>query len=112
LNVSTQTEYGLTKMLINQDTVKTRVKIRNPIGYAHQRTSPLSKIEPLIVQWCLLSANTGNPMTRESIIPLANEIINDTAYSEPMSEFKKKRKIANRNMVETSWYQCFLNLCF
>jgi septum formation topological specificity factor MinE len=104
LIASAEVEYGLTKMTINRDIVKTRVEIKNPTGYAHQRTSPLSEIELLIVQWCLLSANTGNPLTRESITALANEIIDDTAYSERLSEFKKRRIIANENTVGASWY--------
>jgi hypothetical protein len=92
-------------MSISQDTVKTRVKIRNPTGYAHQRVSPLHESEPLIVQWCL--PNTGNPLTGESIIALANNTIDDTVHSERLSDFKRKRNIKNENTVGNSWYRSF-----
>jgi hypothetical protein len=95
------------KISINRETVKTRIKMKNLNGFAHQRTSPLSKVEPLIVQWCIELANMGNPLTRDSIIEPANEGIDNTIHSQRLNELKTKTKINSQNNVAICWYRGF-----
>jgi hypothetical protein len=60
---ATEHKYGLTNGLINNETVKTRVKMRKPSAFSHQKVSPVAEIEPILVQWCLLLAKMGRPLT-------------------------------------------------
>jgi Tc5 transposase DNA-binding domain len=85
------------------------VKRNNLIAFSHQKSSPVAEIEPVLVEWCLMLANMGNPLTRETMIKLANEIIDGTVHSHCLSEYKTKRKINNETCVGTQWYQGFIN---
>jgi hypothetical protein len=49
----------------------------------------------------------GNPLTRDSIIELANEIIDNTIHSLRLNEFKTKRKINNEKNVRIGCYWGF-----
>jgi hypothetical protein len=68
------------------------VKHNNPSAHAKQSTSPISEIEPLLLQLILLLVEPGNPLTNDVITELANEILEDTSLSKKMCEIKIKRK--------------------
>jgi hypothetical protein len=94
-------EYELIKSSINLGTVKSSIIYLNRTGFAPQRISPFIEIEPLIVQWIVLLAEMGHPLTKFGIIELVNDVIENTCYSHQLSEFKQKRQIlTNKELRE------------
>jgi hypothetical protein len=91
LIIKTENEFGLTECSIKSGTVKSRIMSLNATGFAPQRISPVANIEPLILQWVILLADMGQPLTKTGIIALANEVIDDTIHSRCLSVFKQKR---------------------
>jgi hypothetical protein len=82
-----------TKSSINVKTVLNCIKRGNPTAVAPQRLSPISEVEPFLLQWILLLAEMGNALTKKGIIELANDIIKGTRHAKKPSEFKKRQKI-------------------
>jgi hypothetical protein len=109
LNTSIPHKFGLTNLDINLETVKTRIKSTNASGIAMQRSSPLLEIEPIFLDWVLLLAEVGNPLTKGGIIKLPNENISDTVHSIRLSYFKTRKKIENEKTVGAGWYKGFIN---
>jgi hypothetical protein len=105
---TTEEDYGLTSNSINRLTVKIRVSMNNASGFAPQRTSPISEIEPVLLKLCIMVTDMGNPLTRDGIIDLANETIEGTAHSERLSAFKNQRKLKNEKFVGARWYRGFI----
>jgi Tc5 transposase DNA-binding domain len=61
----------------------------------------------LLLQWVLLLAEMGIPITKTGMIELANEMITDTLHSKKLSKFNMKRNIKNEDNVGESWYKGF-----
>jgi hypothetical protein len=70
----------------------------NPSGFSPQRISPLAKVEPLISQWFIKLAEMGQPLTKNGIISLANEIIDSTYHSDCLLKIKKRETSTVRHM--------------
>ena len=86
-------EFGLELGSLKLKTIQARVERNNLTGIAHQRTSPLSSVEPIIVDYCLRLANMGASLSREQIICLADSIIAGTKIQQSLINFKKKEPI-------------------
>ena len=103
---------------IKLDTIKSRMRRNNTSGYAHQRTSPLAGIEPLIVDYCQRLSEIGAPLTRDQVIHLAYSAIQGTIHYDKLVAFKKKRHLPvpdsddedvdEESVIGVSWYYAFL----
>jgi hypothetical protein len=63
---SAVSEFELPEGCIKPSSIISRVKGSNPTGVAHQKVSPLEKIELLMVEWCLQMAMIGMALTNET----------------------------------------------
>ena len=85
----TEADFELAPGSLKLKTIEARVGRNNLTGIAHQRTSPLSTIEPIIVEYCLRLANMGAPLSGDQVICLADSLISGTKIQESLIEFKK-----------------------
>ena len=111
----TEIEFGLVSGTIRKSTIKQRVERNNLTGVAHQRLSPLSEVEPIIVDYCIRLANMGAPLFWDQIVSLANSIIAGTQFKDALIKFKSKRNLLNTccvssesNLVGIAWYRGFI----
>jgi hypothetical protein len=76
---NTEIEYGLEAGSIKPATIRSRLFCENIDG-VHKRQQPILKnFEPLIVQWCKM-APIGMLLSRENVIELVNNMIEDTEF--------------------------------
>jgi hypothetical protein len=73
-------ENGLLKNTVSIETVKSRVKRNNLNGSTYQKTSPMEDVETVLVQYCKRLAMIGDPLKKDDVISLANEIIAGTPH--------------------------------
>jgi phosphate starvation-inducible protein PhoH len=66
---------GLEVNSISFETVRSRVKRGNILGYNPQQLSPMHDIEPLIFEFCVRLAKMGKPLTKTTVIELANSLV-------------------------------------
>jgi hypothetical protein len=53
----------------------------------------------------------GKPLTKTTIIELANDIVADTEYASKIIEYKKMRKLKDSSALGAAWYRGFMH-CF
>jgi hypothetical protein len=101
---------GLKEGSINPKTVMTRVRTNNLTGYTKQHVSPLDKIEPLLVQWCVMLSQIGESLTKQKVINLAKDMIQNTEHAIYLNDYKKKRRldICDNNAPGEGWYRGFM----
>ena len=87
----TEEEFELPCGSLRFATIKKRVERNNLTGFAHQKTSPLHSIEPLIVDYCIRLANMGAPLLGEQVMSLADSLIIGTEVREKFLTYKAKR---------------------
>jgi hypothetical protein len=103
-------EFGLFPNTVSIETVKSRVKRNNVTGSTYQKTSPMLSVEPIIVH-CKKLAIIGDPLKKEHIIALANDIIRGTSHELKVVEWKKKMNLwkdESDNNVSAKWYSAFM----
>jgi hypothetical protein len=96
---------------VKYETVRSRVKAKNPTGFCAQKLSPLHQVEPLICDMLIELARIGEAQTKPEIIELANELIRKTEHAEAYIEFCEKRQITKdweQTIVGDRWYQNFM----
>jgi hypothetical protein len=100
---------GLHNGCIESSRVISLLKRNNVSSIAHQKVSPLIKLEPLLVSWCLKMAQIGMALSKPSVIELAKDLILDTELEAILIEYKKKRKLQTTNgkqkIIRSSWYK-------
>ena len=74
-------------------------------------------VEPIIVDYCILLANMGAPLSREQVILLADSSIYGAEHRQKLIDFKSKRHLVKRDSVSndsassiigSSWYAGFM----
>lgn len=99
---------GLSINSISIETVRSRVKRGNPDGGNENQLSPIRDMEPIICDFCIRLGKMGCPLTKTTIIELANDLIMDTEYTERIAECKKLRKLKGLTKLGNAWYRGFL----
>jgi hypothetical protein len=91
-------------------TIQSCVTTGNIDGVAHQKTSPLLEVEPLLVQYCQRLAQMGSPITKDQVITIANSLVQDTIHQQRLLEFKQKRglKTEKVSLAGVRWYRGFI----
>jgi hypothetical protein len=102
---------GLSINSISIETVQSRVKRGNPDGGNENQLSPTRELEPIICDFCIHLGKMGRPLTKTTIIELANDLIMDTEYTERVAECKKLRRLKALTNLRNAWYCGFL-LCY
>jgi hypothetical protein len=111
-------ELELSPGSLKREKVKTRTKQNNPTGKSRHGTTPLEDMEELLVQWIIRLALMNEPLNREGIMSLADDIIRGTPYEEYLCPFIAERghKMKNSSIVLKQrdgivwygWYRAFL----
>lgn len=84
---------------INIKTIRNRILRKNLSGFQPQSQSPLHEIEPIIVQYCLKLARIKQPLTRDTVIRLAQSLIENTVYSERLRIFNEKNHSNTEDII-------------
>jgi hypothetical protein len=71
---------GLPENTIKIETIRSRVKRKNLKAFNPSQQSPIKDIEPIICQFRFQLRKMGRPLTKTTIIELANDLISDTDY--------------------------------
>ena len=99
---------GLEVNSISFETVRSRVRRGNILGYNPQQSSPMHDIEPLIFEFCVRLAKMGKPLTKTTVIELANSLVSGTEYESKISDCKNLRKLNQSQKLGSAWYKGFL----
>jgi len=89
--------------------VRSRVKRGNLTAYNKNQQSPINKIEPIIVEFCVRLGKMGCPLTKTTVIELANDIISGTELKEEVLNCKQLRKLKSIEKLGNAWYRGFLS---
>jgi len=71
--------------------------------------SPIHDVEPTLCDFCIRSGKMGNPLTKTTIIELANDLISETEYTEKIKDCKELRKLNSIEKLGDTWYQGFMS---
>jgi hypothetical protein len=83
---------------IRLETVRSRMLANNPLGTNWQRTSPLYKVEPLLVEMLCELARIGEAQTKYEIMELADKMVESTEHATAYIKFCEKRQITRTGM--------------
>jgi len=100
---------GLSVNTISLHTVRSRVNRGNLDAFNLNQVSPISDIEPIICEFCIRLGKMGKPLTKTTIIELANDIVADTEYASKIIECKKMRKLKDSSTLGAAWYHGFMH---
>ena len=98
---------GLSLNTISIETVRSRIKRGNLSAHNKNQVSPLHDVEPLILEFCIRLAKMGTPLTKTTVLELANDIVSGTEVEELVADCKKLRKLQGTKLG-TAWYRGFL----
>ena len=82
---------GLSVNTISLDTVRSRVKRGNLSAYNENQQSPILDIEPLICEFCIRLGKMGRPLTKTTVIELANDLASGSDLEQKIIACKKIR---------------------
>jgi hypothetical protein len=85
------------------------VKRGNPEAIVESRKSLISELEPIICEFCIRLAKMGRPLTKTTVIELANDLIMDTEFQSKVQQFKLDRKLNHLGKLGDAWYHGFLH---
>lgn len=109
-------KYGLEKKSISVETIRSRIKRNNINGHIPQYLSPMSAIEPVLVEYCMQLSEMGAPITRDQVLLLAESLIKGTDVEKLYINLKRKLhlKVPDddpdcKGLVGLGWYRGFLN---
>lgn len=73
-----ESEFGIPPFMLKLDTVKSRHKRGNATGKGKAHVSPVASMEPVLLDFCIKLARMGQPLDKEQVVTLANDLIKDT----------------------------------
>jgi len=100
---------GLSNISIPLDTIRSRVKRGNLDAFNANLISPIHDVEPTICQFCIRLAKMGSPLTKTTIIELANDLLADTEYMDKIRGCKELRKLDRPDKLSDAWYRGFMS---
>ena len=98
---------GLSLNSISADTICSRIKRGNLGAENKNQISPLHDVEPLILEFCIRLAKMGRPLTKTTVLELANDLIAGTEVEELIADCKKIWKL-KETKLGSAWYRGFL----
>jgi len=100
---------GLSINSVSLDTIRSRVKRGNLIAYNPAETPPIAEIEPMLCDICIRLGKMGQPLTKATVIELANSLISKTEFQEKLEAAKKLRHLDDEGKLGAAWYRGFLS---
>jgi len=100
---------GLSVNTISLDTVRSRVKRGNLSAYNENQQSPILDIEPLICEFCIHLGKMVRPLTKTTVIELANDLASGSDLEQKIVVCKKIRKLNCVEKLGAAWYKGFPN---
>jgi hypothetical protein len=100
---------GLASNSISLDTIRSRVKRGNLTAYNPTETPPIAEIEPILCDICIRLGKMGQPLTKGTVIELANSLISKTKYQEKLQAAKKLRRLEDEGNLGAAWYRGFMS---
>ena len=100
---------GLESNNISLDTIRSRVKRGNLEAFNPTEVSPVACLEPILCDICIRLGKMGRPLTKTTVIELANYLIGKTELQENVAAAKKLRHLEQETTLGTAWYRGFLN---
>jgi hypothetical protein len=108
----TEEKYMLETGTIKFETIRSRILSQNLTAYCPQKVSPITEVEPLIINCCIRLSKMGESLTKFEVMEVANEIQIYTVHAERLKEFCEKRNIkedfSKGKIVGTRWYSNFI----
>jgi hypothetical protein len=111
---SLEMEHKLPPGTLKPETIRSRVKRKNISGVNKNLASPIEDLEPMIAQYIVYYAQMGDPLTRDEVIEVANELIEaEPLVKMRLQNYKKMRKIPGINSngtvtVGLRWFNAFM----
>jgi hypothetical protein len=90
---------------ISQETILSWIKRGHPEAFNAQQVSPVHELEPITAEFCIWLARMDNPLTRETVMSLANDLIKESAFASKLSTFKEVWKLKNTETLGAAWYR-------
>lgn len=108
-------EHGMVAGSVTQKTVRSRLTAGNVTGKHSERTPILESIEPEVIDYCVALANMGQPLLKEQVLLVTNQLIKVHNLEGVVVDYKKKRKIIvegdddfdQKALIGTAWFQGF-----
>ena len=74
------------------------------------QTSPLSELEPLLIDYCVKLSDIGQPLTKSNVMALVESMIDDQELEKKVITWKKKHSSYKEGqpLVGNGWYQHFV----
>ncbi len=85
------------------------MKLGNLDAFNANQISPIHDVEPTIRQFCIRLGKMGNPLTKTTIIELANDLLADTEYLNKIKYCKGLRKLKCTDKLSDAWYRGFMS---
>jgi hypothetical protein len=87
----TESKYGLLNGTIKEDTIKKRALRNNLTGYKYQSTSPVAKVEPILVEYCIRLSKIGKALDKKQVLLLVNSLIENNNCAKLVIAWKSLR---------------------
>jgi len=100
---------GLASNSVSLDTIRSRVKRGNLTAYNPTETPPIAELEPMLCEICIRLGKMGQPLTKGTVIELANSMILKTEYQEKLQAAKRLRHLGDEGSLGNAWYRGFLS---
>ncbi len=78
-------------------------------AFNESQQSPIRDIEPIICEFCICLGKMGKPLTKPTVIELANDIMAETEYASKIVECKEMRNLKETSMLGNAWYHGFMH---
>ena len=103
-------KYGLLHGTIHGETIAKRVYRGNVSGYKYQSTSPVSQLEPLLVDYCIRLCKMGKALDKKQVMLLANSLIEKNEMELLVINWKKSQGMYDESkpLLGKKWYQSFI----
>jgi hypothetical protein len=93
------------------EAIKSRVyRGKKASGLGNSQTSPLSELEPLLVDYCIKLSEIGQPLTKTHVMALIASMIDDQELEKKVIAWKKKHSSYKEGqpLVGVGWYRRFV----
>jgi hypothetical protein len=83
----TETNFMLDEGTLKFETIRLRILSKQLTAYCHQKVSPITEVEHLIVDCCIRLSKMGEALTKFEVMELADDILLHTIHAERLREF-------------------------
>jgi hypothetical protein len=103
-------DFHLPRGTLQRSTVNKRVKRGKSLSARNESSiSPMTEMEPTIVQQCLRRVRNGQPLTQPIIIELATSMVEGTPFEERVMEWKRRNAYTlGTKLLTGGWYKGFM----